>query len=278
LRGQQSALRWNWSGAASELAADRLGRLGDRTRGIGTRAGTVQDATQSAGDALVLARNTMPPPPGDPTGLAVAGTLGGAGVGAVIGGVLGAGAGGVGAVPGAAMGAVVGAVVGGGASLFLADVAAAEQKAQAVHVMERYEASLRASSRAITPTPAGATQAGMYGVDETATTTAAAAIGGGGGSTTGGVPWAGLTGAQPVNHGLPVGLRPGDGALLAEKAAMSRLAAARAGGAGGMGPGSGARSRGAEGDEDKEHRNRMPLADHGLFDVDERAVSPVIGT
>src|SRR5581483_10433587 len=123
--------------------------LGEQSSGISGRASTVARSTQDAGDALAQARSAMPPPPGDPTGLAVSGAAAGAGVGALIGGALGAGAGGIGAAPGALMGAAIGAVAGGGASLLAANVAAAEQKAQAVHVMQTYESSLGRSGAAV---------------------------------------------------------------------------------------------------------------------------------
>jgi hypothetical protein len=55
---------------------------------------------------------------------------------------------------------------------------------------------------------------------------------------------------------------------------MSELAAESGAGEGGMWPGMGSRARGGE---DKEHQNRMPTVDHGLFTDNERAVTPVIG-
>ncbi|MFB9570338.1 hypothetical protein ACFFRS_25510, partial [Saccharopolyspora hordei] len=157
MRHHRTAMESSWSSESAGLATTRLGELGERTSGISDRASTVQGATQEAGDALAVARNTMPPPPGDPTGTVVTSAAAGAGAGAVVGGIVGAGAGGVGAGPGAAMGAAIGAVAAGGTSLFLADVTAAQKKAEAVHVMQQYEASLRNSSRAIAPP--GATEA-----------------------------------------------------------------------------------------------------------------------
>jgi phage-related minor tail protein len=116
------------SSAVAGLATVVTSALGP-ARGISDRAATVQQATQYVGGALSVARNTMPQPLGDPTGLAVAGALTGAGVGAAIGGVLGAGAGGIGA-----------------AGLFLTNVVAADRNADAVYVMSRYESSLRGTA------------------------------------------------------------------------------------------------------------------------------------
>lgn len=183
MRQQRGVMQSHWSSTAADLATNRLGELGDRTSDIGTRASTVQQATQDAGDALSVARNTMPPPPGDPTGTALSSAVAGAGAGAVIGGMVGAAAGGIGAGPGAVMGAAIGAVAAGGGSLFLASVDAAQKKAEAVHVMQRYEASLHNSSRAIAP--AGSTAAEAF--DTAPAQTSAAGFSGGG--SAGGVPW-----------------------------------------------------------------------------------------
>ncbi|WP_158895947.1 WXG100 family type VII secretion target [Amycolatopsis anabasis] len=280
LRDQRGALRSNWSGDAAELAGNRLGDLGERASGVGTRAGTVQQATQDAGDALADARNTMPPPPGDPTGLALSGAVAGAGAGAAIGAIVGAGAGGIGAGPGALMGAAIGAVAGGGGSLFLANVAAAERKAEAVHVMQRYESSLRRSSQAIAPP--GAAKAGTYGALDGMDGQSTTAAGYSGDATSfgrGGMSWGQLVGSGPVESGAMADSR-GSGAfaralMAARTAGMSELAAARAAAnAKGMYPGSGARGSGAQ---DEEHRNNMPTIDQKLFDVDEPASTPVIG-
>ncbi|MFD8495221.1 WXG100 family type VII secretion target [Amycolatopsis sp. NPDC059657] len=269
LRDQRASLKESWSGQAAERAADRLGELSQRTSGIGNRAATVGEAAQGAGDALATARNTMPPPPGDALGPAASAAVAGAGAGAAIGAIVGAGAGGVGAGPGALIGAAIGAVAAGGASLFLADVAAAERKAEAVHVMQRYEESLRNSSDAIAP--AGSTKAktfGRLGADET---TSAAGYTGGSANSGAGLSWGQATGA-----GLTGGLMTGGGltAALAGRAAMAQLAAARAAGNGGMMPGHGAR---AQGEEEKEHKNRMPVFDQPLLDADEMTSTPVIG-
>ncbi|MBB4688366.1 WXG100 family type VII secretion target [Amycolatopsis jiangsuensis] len=273
LRAEQGSLRESWSGPAADRASGRLGTMGEHSSGVGDRASTVGHATQQAGDALAVARNTMPPPPGDPTGGAVAAASAGAGAGAVIGGVLGAGAGGIGAAPGALMGAAIGAVAGGGASLFLANVAAAERKAEAVHVMERYETSLHDSSHAIDPAAGGSA---VSGADD-ATTAAGYAGPTGGGLSGGGAPWSALTTAAPVGSGLSAGLRSAlgmEGALLARNAAMAEMAAARAASGNGMMPGS---RGGAREEEEEVHQNKMPVLDQPLLAPDELTSRPVIG-
>jgi hypothetical protein len=151
--------------------------------------------------------------------------------------------------------------------------------------MQRYESSLQDSSHAIAATPPGATVAAAFGVGGSTTSSGYVGAGsvGGDGSYGRGVPWRQLVGAQPVGSGA-VGV-PVDGvgaggdalrnALMAQNSEMSELAAAEsAGGEGGMWPGMGARGRGGE---DEEHQNRMPTIDQGLFGVDERACTPVIG-
>ncbi|GAA0535638.1 hypothetical protein GCM10011581_24890 [Saccharopolyspora subtropica] len=271
MRQQRSAMQANWSSEAGALAADRLGEMGERAAGISDRAYTAQQATQEAADALAAARNAMPPPPGDPTGSVLAGAAAGAGAGAVIGGVVGAGAGGVGAGPGALMGAAIGAVAVGGASLFLSSVTAAQKKAEAVHVMQRYEMSLRNSSRRIAPVSAGAQAVRTF--DAPAQTTAAGFAGGG--STSAGLPWHRLVGADPLEPGL----RSGGGALggaLARSGVLSGLAAARAASGSGLVPPGAAPRHGAD-DEEKVHHNRLPTIDQGLFDDDRPASAPVIG-
>jgi uncharacterized protein YukE len=283
LRDQSAAMQSNWTGTAAESATGKLGQLSDRTHGIGTRAGTVAQATQHAGDALANARNTMPPPPGDQTGLAVAGVTGGAGIGAAIGAVLGAGAGGIGAGPGALMGAAIGAVAGGAASLFLASVMAAEKKAEAVRVMTTYESGLHHSSGAIAGTPAGATTASAFGLSTNASSYVGGSVGGVG-SHGGGTSWGSLVGggnpfsSSVSEHGaadMAAVARSGVLAeeLAAQEMAATELASQRAVG-NGMMPGAAGRGRSQE---DTEHRNRMPVIDHQLFSVDERTAVPVIG-
>jgi len=271
LRGQRDALQQNWSGQAAEPAVNRLDELHTRTSGIGTRAGTVQQATQGAGDALAVARNNMPAPPGDQSGTVLAGAAAGAGAGAAIGAIAGAAAGGVGAGPGALMGAAIGAVAGGGASMFLASVAAAEEKAQAVHVMQTYEASLADASHAIAPTPAAAADAALAG-GSTTTSGFTGSLGSARAFGTGGVPWQRLTAADPLAAGASSGVGAGalDSELLGQSGALSGEMAAR----NGMVPPGGMRGRGSE---DSEHVNRLPTIDRKLFDIDDEAAPWVIG-
>ncbi|UJW29523.1 hypothetical protein L3Q67_30385 [Saccharothrix sp. AJ9571] len=284
LRGQRGTLESNWSGGAADLAANRLTELGDTSSDIGSRAITVQGATQDAGDALAVARNTMPPPAGDPLGAGLAGAAAGAGAGAAIGAVVGAGAGGVGAGPGALMGAAIGAVAAGGASYFLASAAAAEQKAQAVHVMQRYESSLLDSSQAITPGTGGAAgNAGAAGLGSSTSsgTTAAGFTGAGlaGGSAAGsggGLPWNQLVGSVPVESGATTGGGVLGRGTAGRGGAMSGPLGGRGANSSGMLPGGAGGGRG-QGAEDEAHTNRMPTIDQQLFAVEERTSSPVIG-
>ncbi|KAA2265225.1 hypothetical protein F0L68_05090 [Solihabitans fulvus] len=287
LRDQRTALQTNWTAQSAESATSRLGELGDRTSGISTRASTVHQAAQSAGDALATARHAMPPPPGDHTGQTVAAGAAGAGAGAAIGGLLGTLAGGIGAGPGALMGGAMGAVAAGGASMFLDNVGASAGKAQAVHVMQHYETSLHQSSKTISPTPAGATEAAVYGVEGAfgptgsgGTTSASGFVGGGSGggdgSTGRGVAWRHLVGSDALGARLGAGMQVGgaENAMVARNGLMSELAAARATNGGAMWPGGAARARN---DEDDEHVNDLPGADHGIFSVGKSGSTPVIG-
>ncbi|RKT88558.1 hypothetical protein SAMN05421805_1011581 [Saccharopolyspora antimicrobica] len=269
MRHERNAMQTNWSSESAGLATSQLGELGDRTSGISDRAGTVQGATQEAGDALAVARNTMPPPPGDPTGSALTSAMAGAGAGAVIGGIVGAGAGGIGAAPGAAIGAAIGAVAAGGGSLFMSNVAAAQKKAEAVHVMQQYEASLRNSSQAIAP-PGSLEAAGF---NSPASTTAAGFSGGAGSGSGGGVPWGRLVGAEQLGGGARSGFGALDAAL-ARSGGLGGLAGRT--GSGSMMPGAGGARRGEEEDEQL-HENRLPTIDQKLFDDDRPASAPVIG-
>lgn len=284
LREQRGALERNWNGQAAQRAAGELGELGDRTSDIGARAGTAGQAAREAGDALSVARDTMPPPT-DSAALTGAGTSLGTAAGTVIGGVLGAGAGGIGAGPGAMMGAAIGAVAGGVASGFLANVAAAEQKARAVHVMQTYERSLAGSSRMLASAGSGgaAGMSGSGGPAEALTgpaatgsagfSGAAAPTGGGAG---GGVPWGKLVGSGPLDPALAPGGRAGIGASALRAAAAAQAAAgSRGSGRGAMMPG-GAAARDRN-DEGAEHRNRLPTVDQRLFEIDEPVMPPVIG-
>lgn len=255
LRGQGATLRSNWQGRAAELAADRLAELSDRIWNVGARAGVVQKAVNDAGDALALARNTMPPPLPDPMTLMTSA---------------------VGAGPISPLEAVMV----GGARLFTGDAVAGASKAEAVRVMQGYEAGLQHSGHQVVP---GQTEAAKtYQVDglEGAGTSAAGVAAGApslGGGGTGGMPWARLTGGAAPGSGGLTGISPGllRNVLAAESATLSELAARRAMGAGGfMSPMAG---RGVDGDQDQPHRSRLPNVDNRLFALDERASAAVIG-
>jgi hypothetical protein len=248
LRSQVSVLLSNWQGRAGGLAADRLAELGDRAWNMGARASTVQKAAGDAGDALALARNTMPTPPPDPLTLLTSAV-------------------GAGPMP------PLEAVAVGGARIFTADAVAGASKAEAVRVMQRYEANLRASSNQIVPGRPEDTRPRRY--DATSETSTAGATDGG---TSGGVPWSRLIGGAPPGSGGLVGAGPlpesgGPGAQSA--AALS--AAARAKGPGffppmgmGMWPG--------DGEQQRRRGNQLPNVDNNrLFALDDRASAPVIG-
>lgn len=253
LRREGTALRSNWHGRAAELAADRLAELSDKIWTVGARASTVQKAAGDAGDALANARNTMPPPPPDPV------TLMSSSVGA-------------GPLP------PLQAVLVGGARVFTGDAVAGMSKAEAVQVMQTYESSLRNSGHQVVPSRPDATTSRTYEVDGGATTSAAGAAGGGS-SGTGGLSWSRLVGggAQPGPGGM-VGAGPvlARSVLAAESAALADAAAKRAMGAGGfLSPAMAPRS--ANGDHDEDHRSRLPNVDSGLFALDQRTSTPVIG-
>ncbi|WP_235925923.1 hypothetical protein [Actinokineospora pegani] len=270
LRREAEALRANWRSPSSGQAADRLAELSDRVWNAGARAGTVQKAAAEAGDALAVARNTMPPPTPDPMTLATSAV----------------GAGPINPVA---------AVLIGGARFFTADAVAGVAKAQAVGVMRTYESSLHASSHQVVPGMPSAGGPRSYEVDGSGggTTTAAAAAStpGGPGSTAGrggagGVPWSrlvggsapGAAGGAGLDAGRLVGGGPGPvgSVLAAERAALSNLAAARGAGPGGlMGAPMGARPMGEQ--EGRDHRSRLPNVDTGIFTIDERASAAVIG-
>lgn len=251
LRDQLAALRSNWEGQAAEQATERLAELRERISGIGARADAVQRAAQDAADALALARQTMPPPPGGPTGFGLPGP-----------------------------GAPLDAVAVGGASMFQTNAFATGTKAEAVRVMQTYESGLQQSGHKIAPGPPGATEARAYRVDglEGAGTSAAGFPGSGPlGGTPGGVPWSRLVGGGSLGHGVTAGIGQGalNPALIAERGVLSDLAARRPmGTAGGFFPGSAAQGAG---DRDDDHHNRLPAGDHRLFTLDERACTPVIG-
>lgn len=260
LRGQRDELRSNWQGRAADLAADRLAELSDRIWSSGARAGTVQKAANDAGDALALARNTMPPPPPDPMTLATSAV-------------------GAGPIP------PLEAALVGGARLFTADAVAGASKAEAVRVMQRYESSLRDSGHQVVPARPDVTTPRTYQVDglDGASTSPAGVSGAApsaGRAVAGGVPWSRLVGGSPPGQPGPgglVGAGPGlvRSVLAAESAALSNAAAQRAMGAGGFLPPAMA-SRAAD-DEGRTHRRRLPNVDSGIFTLDQRASAPVIG-
>ncbi len=262
LRREADGLRANWQGRAADLAADRLAELSDRIWNAGARAGTVQKAAADAGDALAVARNTMPPPPPDPMTLATSA---------------------VGAGPLHPLQAVLV----GGARIFTADAVAGMSKAEAVRVMQTYESSLHNSSRQVVPARPGATTSRTYAVDGKkgakdggAATTAASLSAGGlsGGGSSGGVPWSRLVGgATPGPGGVVAGGPPPlQGILAAESAALSEAAKRAMGPGGFFAPASAAARQGDE-EHDKRHESRLPNVDNGLFALDERTSAPVIG-
>ncbi|HEY3609783.1 MAG TPA: hypothetical protein VGL06_19950 [Pseudonocardiaceae bacterium] len=262
LRGQGTALRSNWQGKAAESAADRLAQLSDQVWNVGARAGAVGKAVGGAGEALALARHTMPPPPPDPLTLMTSA---------------------VGAGPMSPLAAV--AV--GAARLFTGDATAGAAKADAVRVMQRYEASLSNSGHQVVPAQAGATKATTFQADGLAgATTSPSGFAGGGSSVgrgvAGGVPWAQLVGGAPPGSGgasgaVGVGPGPVQSVLAAEGAVQSELAAERAMGAGGFYPPMMGARRG-NGDEERTHTDSLPnLNDKGFFAPDERPTVAVIG-
>jgi hypothetical protein len=261
LRREAAALRSSWQGRAAGQAADRLAELSDKVWNAGARAGTVAKAAGDAGDALATARNAMPPPPPDPMTLLTSSV-------------------GAGPLP------PLQAVLIGGARLFTADAVAGAAKAEAVRVMQRYESSLRNSSRQVVPaTPEDTTSrayevAGAAGTTPAAGTTAAgvttaSGVAGGVLSSGAGVPWSRLVGRSPLGPGALVGAVPVQGVLAAESAALSDAAAARAMGPGGFfSPATAART--AE-DHDKTHRRRLPNVHDGFFTLDQPTTAAVIG-
>ncbi|HEX9334739.1 MAG TPA: hypothetical protein VF892_02595, partial [Pseudonocardiaceae bacterium] len=224
------------------------------------RAGAVQKAVNGAGDALALARNTMPPPPPDPLTLMTSAV-------------------GAGPMP------PLQAVAIGAARLFTGDATAGAAKAEAVRVMQRYETSLQNSGHQVVPAQADANKSRTFQVDGSAgTTTSLSGFAGGGSSSVGrgvagGVPWAQLVGGAPPGPGGASGIGPGpvQSVLAAEEAVQSELAAERAMGPGGIYPPMMGARRG-NGDEDRPHRNSLPNRnDKGFFTPDERPTVAVIG-
>jgi hypothetical protein len=255
LRSQVSVLLSSWQGQASGVAADRLAELSDQARVVGTRANTVQKAAGDASDALALARNTMPPPPPDPLTLMTSAV-------------------GAGPMP------PLQAVAVGGARIFTADAVAGVSKAEAVRVMQRYEASLRASSNQVVPGQPEDTRPRRY--EATGETSPASA---GGAGTSGGAPWSRLVGGAPPGPGGLVGAGPGPGGpgpggpvAPGAPGAAALSAAGRARGAGGFFPPMGMAGWSGDSEHGRRHRSNLPnVDDNRLFALDERPSAPVIG-
>jgi hypothetical protein len=270
LREQRAALTANWQGRAAERATERIDQLAELVGAIGARARRVRQAAQDSADALALARNTMPPPPGRP---ALTATSGGSEAASPPSGA----AGGDGVV------FAVGAVFTGGTSMFGTDFFSGSAKSRAEEVMSGYESSLHGSDALIAPpVEAGAGDTDLSGLTTTAGVTSGGVgpgvPGGGGGGA--GVPWSQLThgGApEPGGAGGRPPLPPGAGASVLH-AAMNQLQASGRvqGGAGGAGfaPFMTPMTRA---DGDKEHKRQQPNVVKGLFDDDRIPSKPVIG-
>jgi hypothetical protein len=161
----------------------------------------------------------------------------------------------------------------GGFSMYFGDVAAAQQKSQAVYTMRVYETSLRGGAGRIAP--AGTTAARTYGVDRTASVLAGGHTTGTGTPSGGGVPWDRLVGRAPLAPGPAVGGAIVPGATPVGSGGMpAEPATGRAGHPGGMVPPVGTRTA----EDEEPHRNRMPVIDHQLFSVEVYTSGPVIGS
>jgi hypothetical protein len=172
----------------------------------------------------------------------------------------------------------------GAARIFTADAVAGMSKAEAVRVMQRYESSLANSSHQVVPAQPDDIASRSYGVDGPDASTSAAGVAGGAsaGGVSGAMPWSRLVGGVGGGGGSPApgGLVgsvpvPEAGVLAAERAALSELAAGRPGGPSGFFPPMGA--RGAQDERERRHRTRLPNVDNGLFRLDQRSSTPVIG-
>lgn len=265
LRGQGTTLRENWQGRAADSAANRLGELSDRVWNAGAQAGQVQKAAGGAGDALAVARSAMPKPPADPLTLMTSAV-------------------GAGPMP------PLDAIAVGATRLFTGDATAGMAKAQAVKVMQTYEAGLMTSSHQVAPAAAGATTASTFGAGAAnpPTTTSLSGFPGGGAAigqgVPGGVPWSRLTGGAPLSaggmSGPGVGIGPGpiSGVTppIEDAAAAGDITTEPAvqGEDGFMSPMVG---RNVRNEEDKPHRSRLPNMNNRFFAPDQRATVPVIG-
>jgi hypothetical protein len=147
------------------------------------------------------------------------------------------------------------------------------QKAEAVHVMQRYEASLSHSSAAVAP---GGSTNPEQGHADPATTASAEYVGPG----AGGMAWSRLVNPGQLALGGKAGEFTGVGSLSAsaasaEQLAAQELAAGRAAEGGAM-PTAGASRR----DENATHQSKLPVLDQELFEVDDlgqTVAPPVIG-
>ncbi|MFJ6674743.1 WXG100 family type VII secretion target [Actinosynnema sp. NPDC091369] len=274
LREQRAALTANWQGRAAERATERIDQLAGLVGAIGARARQVRQAAQDSADALALARNTMPPPPGQPPL-----TAAGDGPDAV------PPPGGTAATGNDGVVFAVGAVFTGGTSMFDADFLSGSAKSRAEEVMRGYESSLHGSDALITPpVEAAVGQGDLGGVTTAAGSTPGAAApgvpGGGGGSAGGGVPWSQLTHGGAPDHGGATGrlaVPPGAGT-------PSLLNAVHHLQASGRGPG-GAVGAGfapfmtpmTRSDGDRDHKRQQPNVVRGLFDDDRIPSKPIIG-
>ncbi|MEV8443867.1 hypothetical protein AB0425_41390 [Actinosynnema sp. NPDC051121] len=274
LREQRAALTASWQGEAAERAAERIDELAELVGAIGARARRVRQAAQDSADALALARNTVPPPPGRPPLTATSDgpdverpAAGGNGSDGVV--------------------FAVGAVFTGGTSMFDADFLSGTAKSRAEEVLRGYESSLHGSDALITPpVQAAVGDTDLGGLTTTAGFTPGAAVAGvpgGGGGAGSGVPWSQLTHGGVPDHGGATGriaLPPGAGTSVLHNAVRNLQASGRVpGGTGGTG-GAGfaplmapvARSEG-----DKDHKRQQPNVVRGLFDDDRIPSKPVIG-
>ncbi|MFE9750058.1 WXG100 family type VII secretion target [Saccharothrix saharensis] len=272
LRDQRAALTANWQGKAAERATERIDQLAGLVGAIGARARQVRQAAQDSADALALARNTMPPPPGQPPLTAASDVPD---TGRPPGGT----------APNDGVVFAVGAVFTGGSSMFDADFLSGSAKSRAEEVMRGYESSLRGSDALITPpVEAAVGDTDLGGLTTTAGVTAGTAApgvpGGGGGSAGGGVPWSQLTHGGAPDHGGATGripVPPGAGASVLHNA-VNHLQASGRGPGGAVGGGFApfmtpmARSEG-----DKDHKRQQPNVVRGLFDDDRIPSKPIIG-
>lgn len=270
LREQRAALTANWQGKAAERATERIDQLAGLVGAIGARARQVRQAAQDSADALALARNTMPPPPGQPPLTAASD-------------VPDAERPPAGTAPNDGVVFAVGAVFTGGTSMFDADFLSGSAKSRAEEVMRGYEASLHGSDALITPpVDAAVGDTDLTGLTTTAGFTSAGAgpgVPGGGsaGSAGNGVPWSQLTHGGAPEPGGAAGrnpLPPRAGAPALHAAVNHLQASARGAGGAGVTPFLTPMTRS---DGDKEHQRRQPNVVRGLFEDDRIPSKPIIG-